>query len=555
MSDDLNSKTIEYQTNQDINKFENKPNNFLSTIDYNYPSLNRKDLLDLNRINDKSRYFKKLNTNRDWSLNLYNLDIEGSSPRKFGYFFDKEDFTNKNSDIEKSSPKNYNQNINKQSFNLTNDDIEFSKPQCVKNATSRHTNPLEPKYKIDNPPILPIPPPKFIRDSMEINDIQGTRPKKIGNEKNLFKEPIKKDIIKDSWPRRPYIRKSKYEFLDYRDVTNQKINYRNTNPLRPIYNWSYADNTKSFGPIDGNYPLVYSKYLYKTPFILNNKDIEGSNTGSKNRILKYKSKNFSYSTKDIKGAQSDTVIRGIITNRHINPISPQYKYLGHSEIVNLDNNPYNTGFKSTAHYNKVRKIKYNINNNNNLSYNKNSIKNYIEDSLNNYNELDINKDDKNKLLEKTIKIVENKNDNNKIKDEFNTFIGNEGKPDFENYSPSNDRVDFDKNKYKKPEVFYGLSHNQYLLPADLNSNEKMNKSKFEKLKIPLNPINRKEMKKRSVSTISEDNNYCSKLDDFMNKKNFKYIEKPSKIEDKNDIDINRALILNKSNKNIDNNNI
>ena len=48
-----------------------------SSIDFNYPSLNRKDLLDLSKINIKSCQFKKLNTNRDWSLNLYNLDIEG----------------------------------------------------------------------------------------------------------------------------------------------------------------------------------------------------------------------------------------------------------------------------------------------------------------------------------------------------------------------------------------------------------------------------------------------------------------------------------------------
>ena len=50
------------------------------------------------------RKFKQMITNRDWSLNLYNLDIEGSSPRKFGLFSNKFDFTNKNSDIDKSYP-------------------------------------------------------------------------------------------------------------------------------------------------------------------------------------------------------------------------------------------------------------------------------------------------------------------------------------------------------------------------------------------------------------------------------------------------------------------
>ena len=48
--------------------------------DYNYRSLNRADLMSLNRINEadmKIKKFKKLDTKRDWSINLYNMDIPG----------------------------------------------------------------------------------------------------------------------------------------------------------------------------------------------------------------------------------------------------------------------------------------------------------------------------------------------------------------------------------------------------------------------------------------------------------------------------------------------
>ena len=147
-----------------------------------------------------------------------------------------------------------------------------------------------------SPEILPIIPPKFIRNAMDVKDIKGSQPKKIGNDKNLFKELIKKDIIKDS---KPYLRKSKYEYMDYRDVTNIYVKYRNSNPLRPIYNWKYVDNSKCFGPIDGNYPLVHSKCLYQSPFNLTNKDIEGSYSGSKNRYSKFHGTNYSYNTSDI----------------------------------------------------------------------------------------------------------------------------------------------------------------------------------------------------------------------------------------------------------------
>ena len=520
MSEQNNNKLLDF--NQKPKEKEN------INIDYNYPPLNRKDLSDLSKINDKNHHFKKLNTNRNWSLNLYNLDIEGSSPRKFGYFINKEDFTNKNSDIEKSSPKNYYENINKKSFNLTNDDIEFSKPQCIKNETTRHINPLEPKYNLPNPPIYPITPPKFIRDSMDISDIKGTKPRKIGNEKNLFKEPIEKEVVKGSWPKKPYLRKSKYEYMDYRDVTKKIINNRNTNPLRPIYNWSYVDNMKNYGPIEGNYPSVYSKYLYKTPFNLNNRDIEGTNVGSKNHILKFNGSNSSYSTLDIRGAQGDTVMRGIITNRHINPLAPKYKYLGHSEISLIDNNPYNTGFNSAGHYDKSNlnmKINFSSNNNININTIKNENNNSIEENPSHSGN--------NKILEKNIKIVGDK------KNKYEVPLRSDGKPEFGNFPVFNSNVEFDKEKYKKPQIFHGIPHYKYLIPSDLG-NKKVNTNKFEKLKIPIKPINKKDMKRSaSTSTISkESNNYYSRLDDFMNIRNLKYIENKETNGNLNDIKIN-----------------
>jgi hypothetical protein len=546
MTEDSNSKTIDVKLGPKNNKYK-------STIDYVYPSLNRKDLSDLSNINDKTRNFKKLNTNRDWSLNLYNLDIEGSSPRKFGFFFNKEDFTNKNNDIEKSTPKKYDQYINKISYNLINDDIEFSKPRCVKNNTTRHTNPLQPKYILSNPPMLPIPPPKFIRDNMIVSDIEGAKPKKIGNEKNLFKEPIKKDIIEFSWPKRPYVRKTKYDILDYKDVMNKKLHFRNTNPLRPIYDWKVNDNSKSIGPIEKNYPAVFSKYKYKNPFNLNNKDIEGTNTGSKVQILKFRGRNYAYSTKDILGAQSDTVKRGIITQRHLNPLSPQYKYLGHSEISNSENNPFNFGFKSTVFNNKrnSQKILFNINTNNSQDNNIfNSQSNNNDASQINENKSKINNNNntntENKILEKNIKIINDKEKDNQQYEPMKTDVKN----NLKSFSTFNeDKVLLDKNK-KKPETFFGLTHNEYLIPADINKNDNNTKNKFSKLKIPLRSLN--DMKKRSRSTFSEDNNYCTQLDNFILSRNLKHIEIQGRKENNNSENNTASIYLANETKNTSN---
>ena len=119
--------------------------------DYAFPSLNRSDLMSLQTLTAKDfsmKKFKQLDTTRDWSVNLYNLDIEGSSPRRIGAFNQKVDFVNKNDDIERSWPKILHMPLNKPEYNLSNDDIEYSKPGCVKIKTNRHLNPLEPKYTL-----------------------------------------------------------------------------------------------------------------------------------------------------------------------------------------------------------------------------------------------------------------------------------------------------------------------------------------------------------------------------------------------------------------------
>lgn len=59
------------------------------------------------------------------------------------------------------------------SNNLRTSDIEGAQPQCNDFKTSRVTNPIVPKYKLPYvPPIDPEPPRKFIKDPLNISDIQ-----------------------------------------------------------------------------------------------------------------------------------------------------------------------------------------------------------------------------------------------------------------------------------------------------------------------------------------------------------------------------------------------
>ena len=67
-------------------------------LDYNFPMPGRKDLMSMDVIKDGDvnlKKFKQLHTARDWSVNLYNLDIPGTAPKRVGAFNHKEDFVNK----------------------------------------------------------------------------------------------------------------------------------------------------------------------------------------------------------------------------------------------------------------------------------------------------------------------------------------------------------------------------------------------------------------------------------------------------------------------------
>ena len=485
-----------------------------TNTDFNYPSLNRKDLMYLSTVTNNDfplRKFKQLHTKRNWSINLYNLDIEGSSPRRFGAFNQKVDFINKNDDIERSSPKILHIKLNKPEYNLSNEDIEFSQPNCVTCKIKRHLNPLEPKYNFPKSPEYPPYVPKFIRDNIDVKDIEGARPKKIVSNK-VFKDSLKNDDVKDSWPKKPYVRKTKYEFMDYRDVTNTEFqSNRITNPLNPFYTMNFVDGTKvKFGPIEKNKPLVGSSFMYRVPFNLKVDDIEGSNIGSKNRYKKFKGQNYCYNINDIPGAQSGTLLKGISTKRITNPLRPKYKYLGEEELKGYwENNPYKN-YNTAISFNRSKSLSNNISkeiNNNTYNHNDN-IKEVINTSNDEKDKIKTPVEENKKILDKKLKLTKN----NKI------IIGPDGKPDFKNFPNMEDVVEFDKEKYKKPSPFYSIQHDKFLIPPI---------EEFKRKQIKVNPDLRsfqevskeklKFLKKNKVSTLLTDphKTYANKLDDFM----------------------------------------
>lgn len=324
-----------------------------TNIDYAYPSMNRKDLMSLSTVNSNdalTRKFKQVDTKRDWTTNLYNLDIDGSVPKRFGVFNHKTDFINKLDDIERTNPKLLHVKLDKKEYNLTNADIDGSSPQCVKFKTSRQSfNPLEPKYNLSKVEQLIPQIPKFIRDNIDIADIDGAHPKKY------FKWETRSGMfdVPDSKSKKQYVRNTKYSNFDYSDVTHDVFKTKRcVDPLDPVYEVKYKGGENYIhGHIEGNKSVTFNPFIYADPKNMKLIDIDGTQVGSKNKINKFTGQNYNLQLGDIRGANSGSLKKGIETVRNTNPLNPKYINPGEVELAKNQNPFGNTLFAKSS---KVR---------------------------------------------------------------------------------------------------------------------------------------------------------------------------------------------------------
>ena len=473
--------------------------------------LSRKDTMYLSSLNSNDfpiRKFRQMPSKREWSLNLYNLDIQGSSPRKFGLLTKKIDFTNNNKDIEKSSPSQLFKKVIP-NYSLSCKDIQGATPHHLKSHIVRCTNPLNPKYNlpktettkqeenIDN-----NKKPKFIKDNLKIDDIEGARPKKIGN--FFLRNNMNKDDIKGSFPRQRYVRKEFFNSIDYSDI--QKIKHkrkRDLNPLNPVYNWNYSINNVNYnvGPIEKNQPKPFSDIKYKFPYNLSNEDIEGSKPGSKNKFRIFKGSNSCLNIGDINGAIHGSLLKGIKTKRNLNPLTPNYRYLGEEELKSQEKILFDN--KNLNKSNKVIKTSsFNLSNSINLpkiTINEEAIKNKNNKNIVPINTTGITSNPK----------IQNQTDiDNKINQMLSDLNGN----------PSNgNKPIFAKNLYKRPEIYFPLKHDKNIV--FINEGHKNNKNPNPNLRSFQRIIDTKikllDFKNNNLDFNNENKPFESKMDDFL----------------------------------------
>ena len=449
-------------------------------FDYSIPTIAKGNTMYLSTINKNDaiiRPFKKMVTQRDWSANLYNLDIESSMPRRFGVFTNKVDFINKVDDIERTNPKILHYPLNKPEYNLTNKDIEKSSPQMKHLKTNRCTNPLEPKYTLPRVEEYPPSIPRFIRDAIDIKDIQGARPQKYFQWKTRETFPKDNHGIEGSKTKEKYVRKrlgnTKYDYIDYSDLTIDIFKTRrNTNPLDPIYGFKKDTDIFKYGPIEKNKPMTQYPYFYQPSLNLKLNDIKGSNIGSKNRINKFKGNNYELTTQDIPGCCVGSLKKGIVTKRCTNPLSPDYQFLGAKELAGSKFGEYS----KKQPVKSAPKINAKDNNHINNPSLKEEAKNLESNNLNNNYNTCMNNEQP-----KMVKIndIEKETNNNNNTTNYNNINNNnfeEDKSD-SNYNKeiiNSDTINFDREKFgKKPDPNFG-----YLHDPSVQSSENMERLKL-----------------------------------------------------------------------------
>ena len=237
-----------------------------------------------------------------------------------------------NADVAGSVSRPLTHSRNVRDLSLYIDDIDGTRHSIKYRMmrTKRHVNPLVPEY--DLPSFVParVPEVPFMRDSMNSDDVEGSRPKPL--QKFQLRDNISTDDIVGAqacWRpmhMRVRLENEPHDIMSIGEITLKKKRFqdrgqRSTDLMNPIYEvngmviedearWTKPKPLKKFVP--GNH-------------LLQTRDIEGAFSGW-GRVDRREYRNI-MNTMDVEGAQADTVKHTIASNRITNPLTPVYPSL------------------------------------------------------------------------------------------------------------------------------------------------------------------------------------------------------------------------------------
>ena len=194
------------------------------------------------------------------NTSLLSNDIEGTQPRLKGYkYINKPSFGMDSHDIEGSKPKQHHLPLNNPGYNLRSTDIDGAQPKANEFRTTRFgSNPLNPVYNLSKVEREPATPPRFVRDAMQIGDIDGASPGTTMKKWNQRAFQDNNDI--QGTKPKPAPTLVKPNFMDPRDIITDNIFVSKrtpANPNDPKYTVRDADNNVVvIGDVEGGKPRM-----------------------------------------------------------------------------------------------------------------------------------------------------------------------------------------------------------------------------------------------------------------------------------------------------------
>ena len=252
--------------------------------DYNYPSLNRKDLMSLDTIKEKDFPRKKINSinsKRNWSQNLNNLDIDKSYPKRNDIFLNKIDFINKIDDIEKARP-NKSKTINKSNYMLSIKNHEKDYLKKGNNLNIKKYNSLEnklllPQYQLKNNSNNKNEAYEKLYNNINMQNTNNRYFEKKNNiyYNNRYNKEINKNSSKDTY----FSNDNIYSYDSYKKKNDS------TKPLDIIHViQSQKEYKDTINDIFNNYPEYINDSMPKNYLLNHHHDLTIGNSNKKRRL-------------------------------------------------------------------------------------------------------------------------------------------------------------------------------------------------------------------------------------------------------------------------------
>ena len=264
-------------------------------------------------------------------------DIAGAKPRSRQRFTNKPNL-HQTQDIRGASSSVLHRATNKPDAFATLD-IPGAQSDRTYMHTSRCVDPQDPIYPMPGhservPQSGEPAQPKFLRCTLAIDDIEGTKPKKYFKWKERSTS-LNVDDIEGAKPRWKWRRRAqgtaRPDSLCTKDINETEFRTKRvSDSLNPVY--------KINGMVikdDGGCKPKQTRQLTNVPFFsLQSSDIAGATCSYRRRKLEEARRQYRVTNivSDIKNAQADSLHRGLKTLRVTNPLNPKYVSLDGSTL-------------------------------------------------------------------------------------------------------------------------------------------------------------------------------------------------------------------------------